>query len=131
MSRSGYDDYYEGDVPGEFWRSAVYRALYGKRGQAFLREMLVALDGMEQKRLITDDLVREGEVCAIGAVAVARGVDVADIDPYDRDQVAQAFGIAPAMAAEIMYENDERGPTSTTPEQRFERMRAWVVEQLR
>ncbi len=132
MSRSGYDDCYESDTPLEFWRSAVDRALYGKRGQAFLCEMLAALDGMKQKRLITDELVREGDVCALGAVAVTRGVDVADIDPYDRYQIAAAFGIAPAMAAEIAHENDGASPQrDETPEQRYERVRRWVVEHLR
>jgi hypothetical protein len=45
MSRSGYsDDHSEWDLIR--WRGAVASAIRGKRGQAFLRELLVALDAM-------------------------------------------------------------------------------------
>ena len=64
MSRSGYSD----DCSGRelnLWRGAVESAIRGKRGQAFLREMLVALDAMPEKRLIAGELVTPtGEVCA-------------------------------------------------------------------
>lgn len=74
--------------------------------------------------------MREGEVCALGSVAVARGEIIADLDPYDHDSVAARFGISNALAREIMYENDDdwRRPT---PEQRFENIRAWVVANLK
>lgn len=43
MSRSGYSD----DCDHiELWRAAVDAAVSGKRGQAFLRELLGALDAM-------------------------------------------------------------------------------------
>lgn len=131
MSRSGYYDCCDGwDLIR--WRGAVKSAIRGKRGQAFLRELRDALDAMPEKRLIANALRSEsGEVCAIGAVGVARGVDMATIDPEDREQVSEAFGIAETMAAEIVYENDEaywRGPE--TPEHRWQRMRDWVEEHL-
>lgn len=131
MSRSGYSD----DCDGWSlirWRGAVNAAINGKRGQAFLREMLATLDAMPEKRLIADDLVDEGgSVCAIGSVGVARGVNMDAIDPHDRDQVAQAFGIAPAMAAEIEFINDrDYCWAPETPEQRFARVRAWAAKQL-
>ena len=128
MSRSGYDD----DIDNwELikWRGAVASAIRGRRGQAFLREMLAALDALPGKRLISNDLVRDGQVCAIGAVAVSRGLDVSDIDPEDRDQVAAAFGIAAALVAEIEDLNDERFYGS--PEQRYERMRQWVASNIK
>lgn len=141
MSRSGYSDDCENYG---LWRGAVERAIRGKRGQAFLREMLASLDAMPDKRLIREEIVTEkGEACAIGAVALTRKLDVSGIDPEDRDQVANKFGIAMALAAEIEYENDEhaprheRGPEGgwvrlpdETPEQRWTRMRAWVAEQI-
>jgi hypothetical protein len=97
--------------------------------------MLDALDALEAKRLIANDLVREGEllsdgVCAIGAIGMARGIEMSEIDPEDRDTIAGTFDVAPALAAEIMYENDE-GSWQETPEQRFARMRAWVDKQIR
>ncbi len=49
------------------------------------------------------------------------------IEPTDREMVSKTFGIAEAMAAEIVYENDEcywRGVE--TPENRWQRMREWI-----
>jgi hypothetical protein len=131
MGRSGYsDDYCEGH---ELWRGAVEAALSGRRGQAFLREMLRALDALPQKRLIDEALVdADGEVCALGAVSRLRALAVAGVDTENRDQLSELFGIAPAMAAEIMYINDEgaRWGEAETPEARFTRVRSWVVSEI-
>lgn len=143
MSRSGYDDY-DGDYNNILlinWRGAVTSAIRGKRGQAFLREMLDALDALPAKRLIKHELEVDGEVCAIGAVGLRRGIDMSKIDPNDRDHVAGEFGIAAAMAAEIMYYNDEafsywHNPANCgkweemPPEERFRHMRDWIVNQM-
>lgn len=127
--RSGYTDECDGREL-TLWRGAVRSAICGKRGQAFLLEMLAALDALPKKKLAAGVLVDGAECCAIGAVALARGQDVSEIEEYDRDDVAQAFGIAPALAAEIAYENDERGRWRETPEERFARVRTWVVKAL-
>ena len=71
MSRSGYIDDFDDQWSLICWRGAVKSAIRGKRGQSFLRELRDALDAMPIKKLISDDLVRDGEVCAIGAVADA------------------------------------------------------------
>lgn len=115
------------------WRGAVASALRGSRGQKALREMLDALDAMPDKRLITEELVSDGEYCALGVLGVCRGVKVADLDPYDYDQVARTFGLAPAMVREIVYENDERYGRfhGETPEERWLRMRNWVASNIR
>jgi hypothetical protein len=131
MSRSGYsDDCEQWDLIR--WRGAVKSAILGKRGQAFLNEMLTALDAMPDKRLVKNELDQSGQVCAIGSVGKARGLDMSGIDPEDRETVANVFGISPAMAAEIVYENDEGVGywTDETPERRFERMRAWVASKI-
>ena len=131
MSRSGYTDDFDCETWAMIcWRGAVNSAICGKRGQAFLREMLAALDALGSRRLLQGDLEHEGEVCAIGAVGKARNLDMTTIDPYDRDTVAGQFGIAQALAAEIAYKNDE-GYDTESPETRFARMRAWVVGNLR
>lgn len=106
MSRSGYSE--DGDNWSLIrWRGAVNSALRGKRGQAFLRELLAALDAMPNKRLVANELEADGQFCTLGVVGKARGLDMIHIDPEDRVTVANTFGIAEALAAEIMYWNDE------------------------
>lgn len=134
MSRSGYSDDWDGsDWELICWRGAVLSAIRGKRGQAFLRELIEALDALPGKILIDEDLARNGEVCALGAVGKKRGLEMSRVDPEDRDAVGELFGIAPALAAEIVYENDEAyfGPGTETPEHRFARMRKWAEENLK
>lgn len=130
MSRSGYSD----DCDGWSlicWRGAVESALRGKRGQEFLKQLADSLDEMPVKRLIAHDLEDQGEFCTIGVLGAKRGVDMAKLDPNDREEVAGVFGIAPAMAAEIVFMNDEGSYLAETPEHRWTRMRKWVGEQLK
>jgi hypothetical protein len=128
MSRSGYGDYDDGDFTAWAsicWRGAVNSAIKGRKGQAFLAELVTAMDTMPHKRLIANDLEEKGEVCALGVVGRKRGIDLANLDPEDYKSVAKALNLAPAMVREITYINDE--PYShQTPEARFSRMREWV-----
>jgi hypothetical protein len=128
MGRSGYSD----DCSYlELWRGAVERAIHGKRGQTFLREMLAALDALPAPRLIDEALHEGSEVCAIGSVGLRRGVDMSKMDPYDHDALSAVFGIATSLVMEIEWINDDGAGYSTeTPENRFKRVRAWVIEQL-
>ena len=163
MSGSGYNDDCDGWALIR-WRGAVASAIRGRRGQAFLRDLLAALDAMPDKRLVADalvfdgqtetawspwhlyedvivgadelvkgtgEVVRVGEVCALGCLGRARLIDMSDIDPHDPSQVSAAFGISEALAREITYVNDEDWYGRNTPETRFERVRAWVVNNLR
>lgn len=128
MSRSGYGD--DCEYP-ELYRAAVDRAICGKRGQAFLRELASALDAMPKKVLIAGELVNNlGQVCAIGAVCKARALDVSHIVYEDPATLAKAIGVAGCLAAEIAYMNDEYARCGETPEQRWERMRQWVTDNL-
>jgi hypothetical protein len=134
MSRSGYMDDYDGDGnQGYLYRGAVESALRGRRGQAFLKEMLEALDALPEPKLIAGELIeQDGAVCAMGAVAKKRSLDMKDVDPEDAEKVALTFGIAEAMAREIAFENDDDwGASTETPEHRFQRMRKWVESQIR
>lgn len=110
MSRNGYTEDLDPLAHGR-WRQAVRRAVEGKRGQALLRDMLEALDAMEDKRLWPGSFqAADGEFCAFGALAHHRGIrvdDLGDEDDCDPTQVGQRFNVAHAMAAEIMYLNDE------------------------
>jgi len=131
MSRAGYCDGDDDQWGLIRWRGAVASAIRGKRGQAFLREMLTAMDAMPEKKLVAHELEMDGQVCAIGSVGMARGIDMSQLDPENYSKVADTFGISEALAREIVYENDEGGWRDDTPEKRFERMRAWVVKNLR
>lgn len=132
MSRSGYVEDWDGDDwQYALCRGRVVRAFKGKRGQAFLKDMLAALDAMPEKRLIAHELqTSEGAVCAIGSVGRLRGVDMSKLDPEDVEGVAGTFDIAPSMAREIVYENDEGGHHDETPEDRYARIRKWIVSEI-
>jgi hypothetical protein len=159
MSRSGYHDDCDDPLAAGRWRAAVRSAMQGKRGQAFLKEALAVLDAMPDKRLIAGELVIDGNqqrycdlpdivvggdelvdrrgnpmpmgaVCLLGAVGKARGLEMSKLDPHDIDTVAPTFGIADAMAREIVYWNDE-GDYDETPEHRWQRMRDWIAKQIR
>lgn len=132
MSRSGYSDCLD-NWSLIRWRGAVSSAVRGARGQAFLREMREALDALPEKRLIADELVApSGEVCAIGAVCVARGLDTEGVDLTDAEQVGNLVGIARAMAAEIEFINDGDFyyGRDITPERRWHIVSSWVDEHL-
>lgn len=152
MSRHGYVDDMGDALELGRWRGAVNSAVNGRRGQAFLRELLAVLDALPEKKLIAEELVeQDGQVCALGAVGKARGIDMTEIDPTDHDSIDSHFGIANAMAREIIWINDEvsgdwvetEGPpdrhrrvprsyyVKPTPEKRFEQVRAWVVAHIK
>lgn len=133
MSRSGYIDDCDDPLQLGRWRAQVKSAMRGKRGQAFLRELAAAMDAMEEKVLIANELISDdGDCCTIGVVCKARGVDVSSVDYEEPQEVGDAVGIAKQLAAEIEYENDECGPwdRSETPEERWQRMRKWVQSRI-
>lgn len=129
MSRAGYSD----DIDTWSlirWRGQVASAIRGRRGQAFLRELIEALDALPEKRLIAHDLQAGNNVCAIGSVGLRRGVDMSALDPEDPDTIAGVFGIAQQLVREVECMNDE-AHWNDTPENRWQRMRAWAVENLK
>jgi hypothetical protein len=154
MSRSGYIDDYDDDLAIGRWRGAVKSAIEGRRGQSFLRDLLVALEALPEKKLIAGNMERKVMqsisswglievdcVCAIGAVGKARGVDMSGIDRLIEefqddyggnvsDEVAGAFNISNALAREIMFMNDEAGRWDETLEQRYKRVVCWVKAHL-
>lgn len=135
MSRSSYTDDYDDQWTAIMWRGAVASAMRGKRGQAFLKEMLDAMDTMDTKRLIKNNLATAEDACAIGAVGKLRGIDMSGLDPDDSCAIAKTFGISNAMVCEIVYMNDEHGwnfreRREETPEERFQRMRQWIESEI-
>lgn len=137
MSRSGYIDDCDDYLQLGRWRGRVKSALNGRRGQQFLKDALAALDAMPDKRLVQEELITEpdeetGEtdVCTLGAVLVAKHLPTDKLDPEDHAGIGQALNIAPCLVAEVEYENDEGG-WRETPEQRWERMRRWIVSMIK
>lgn len=134
MSRSGYSEDYCGaeNYPAEFFYRAVKNSISGKRGQKFLHELAREMDAMPEKRLIEGDLIDvDGECCAMGVICKARGIDVVGVDETDAEYVGNLIGIAPAMAREIAFENDDDFSGKTEPpEARWLRMREWVSSKL-
>lgn len=126
MSRSGYLEDCDDQWRIIRWRGAVQRAIKGKRGQAFLKEMLAALDAIPERKLIAKDLEIGGAVCALGAVGKARGINMSVLDPACIEQVAATFGVSEAMAREIVFVNDEDGPHRESAEDRYARVRSWI-----
>jgi hypothetical protein len=133
MSRSGYTDDFDDYGRLMLYRATVERAIEGKRGQAMLREMVVALDAMPVRELHEDLFVAtDGRVCAMGALALARGGEIdklARVEETDPEFVGEIMGIAPVMAAEIAFENDENGG-GLEPEDRWRHMRAWAESNI-
>ena len=132
MSRSGYTDEIVNEWEFICYRGAVNSAIRGKRGQQLLTEMAEALDAMPVKELIADKLEHQGQYCALGTVGVKRNIDMSEIDSYDQDSVSEAFNIAPSLAAEIAFINDEaKLYAEETPAQRWVRVRAWVERNIK
>jgi hypothetical protein len=136
MSRSGYNDDYDSDddLAMYRYRGQVASAMRGKRGQRMLRELRDALDAMPVKRLVAGELeTSDGNVCALGCLGRARGVDMVELDPEDAPLVAVAFDIAEQLAREVVYVNDEEAcwTHQAGEEQRWQYMRNWVERHIR
>lgn len=128
MSRAGYTEDFDDQWDLIMWRGAVASAIRGKRGQTFLKDLLAALDALPTPRLIKNEFESQGDVCALGAVAQRRRIDLSKYDPEYPDCVEREFDIADALAREIMWQNDSGW--RETPELRFVRVRKWVAEQI-
>ena len=59
-----------------------------------------------------------------------RGLSLENLYPEDYRRIAKAFDIAPAMAQEIVWENDDDWLEKETPAERWARMRAWIAEHI-
>jgi hypothetical protein len=140
VSRSGYSDDIDNWAMIK-WRGQVASSIRGKRGQAFLRELLTALDAMPEKRLVAHEFEAEGQFCTLGVVAHARGLELKSLDPEDSeigDEIGKMLGITGQLAREIMFENDDyyswsdiTGRLPDSPEKRWRYMREWVVNHIR
>lgn len=136
MSRSGY---VEGCDLGNWsyicHRGAVTKSMRGKRGQAFLKELLKYMDEMRDKKLVdcsdTFSFEIDGDFCALGLVANKRDLDVSSLNPENAHLVAEKFGISETMCREIMYMNDEHPWKHNEKDfERWLRVREWVQSEI-
>ncbi len=129
--RINYSD--EEDYPGQFelWQANCKRSLRGKLGQQELTELRAALINLPEKRLLLGVLEDgEGGVCAVGAYGKRKGLD---LSKFDSDSSTDEVGIAggmPALVAWKVVEMNDVEFDHVTPEQRYEKMLAWVESQL-
>jgi hypothetical protein len=129
MSRHGYSDDCENVA---MWRGVIASASRGKRGQAFFRALVDALDAMPDKRLVEGELeTAEGSVCALGCLGRARGLRIGSVDTEDWDRLGELFDIAPQLAQEVMYVNDEDFRGRHSPEERWRVVRDWAARHIR
>ena len=156
MSRISYSD--EEDFNGQFalWQANCARSLRGRAGQRELRALEAALLALPSKRLTAGEVESEnGDVCALGAYGKHKGLDLSQFEnDYDSDEIGIAGGMPRLVAWKVVELNDilldtvwerhygplRRGEASyqggvafvrdMTPEERYERVLAWVREQL-
>lgn len=160
MSRFDSDDY-DPQFPneGELWEANLERHMRGAQGQRALRDLRDALLALPEKKLIHGRLADEqGYVCAVGAVALHRrsqkGDDPAavlaemaallkpderwgEIDAWEAEErtmnLGMSVGLKRCMAVTMSARNDGGwyAPSDETPEQRFERVLAWVESNIK
>lgn len=98
------------------------------QSQNFLREVLEALDSLEEKVLIIGELESEGSFCAIGAVCHKRGINLTQPMSSSGLKVMYSLGVSSDLVGAISSENDKfYGETQST---RWFRMRSWVESQI-
>lgn len=142
MSRSGYSE--DGDydtLQAGRWNAQVASALRGARGQKFLRDLVAALDAMPVKELVSGALeTEEGAVCALGCLGRAKGVPLQGLaseewDDSDWDKLSATFNIAPQLAREVMYINDDHDsyyqPVQPDNARRWRDVRDWAAKNIR
>jgi hypothetical protein len=131
MSRSNYTYDVDDQWQAIMYRGAVISAMRGARGQKLLKDIVVALDALPEPKLIAEELEADGCFCTLGAVANLRGVSFSRLNEYYAPHhVSKPLNIASALAAEVMYMNDEAGMYDETPESRWSRMRNWAQERI-
>ncbi len=92
------------------------RQINGKRGQAFLRELLGALEALPEKALIEGHVSAAGMVCTFGALALKRRTDAGE----------QREAVLADLESVVVHLRDEDGDE---PED-YEPMWEWAEREL-
>lgn len=138
--RISYTD--DEEFGGQFalWQANCRRSLAGKKGQAALADLEAALLAMPDKRLIEGGLACNGDVCAVGALILARRVKggelaedvIEDLENEcdDTDVVAEESGIPTLVAWKLVEVNDITYDENYSEAERYEKVLAWVRSKL-
>lgn len=124
MGRTSWTEF-DGEDSREhaLFQGRLSRSLRGKAGQAALRELEAALVAMPEPELYSGVFAQpSGEVCALGALAVAKKVAAgvsraealavcADVDPDLSEEVGEDLGFPRLVAQAVVWENDEANTT--------------------
>jgi hypothetical protein len=153
--RINYND--DEDTPGQFalWRANCQRSLHGRKGQAALRALEAALVALPSKRLVAHEFDNGTDVCAIGALARAKGHTPKADPEYEMEEIGVELGMPRLVAWLIVELNDilldtvwevGDGPQrphcglykggiplirDMTPEERYEKVLTWVRREIR
>jgi len=118
------------------WVGSAKKAIGGKKGQAFLKELRQAILNLPKRELFKDRFNKEGGVCALGALGLKRNMDMCELDsqiendePVETKFIAHKFGITPTLAWEIIYANDDER-SSVTPSKRYRRFLKWLDKKI-
>jgi hypothetical protein len=156
MTRISYSEEEPWQGAFELFRANTDRQLAGRKGQATLRELEAALLALPEKRLISNAIACGDEVCAVGALLVARRVakgedrdevlaryqrvepeddEWGDYDAYDgyedpTETIAAAEGV-PRLVAWRLAELNDMLLEDCTPEERYTRVLDWVRSHLK
>lgn len=125
MSESEYSDAHLG-----LYHANVERAIRGKRGQEFLRELKAALESLPKKALISGFMEHDDMVCALGAVGKARGMN--DLERFNDSgtyALSKSLGITQTLATVIIYQNDYCAKMMM-PNVRYDAMLYWVERNI-
>jgi hypothetical protein len=133
MGRISYSE--DEDYPGQFelWQANCERSLRGREGQEELRVLRDALLALPDKRLAHEVLITEDgeDVCAVGAYARHKGLDLQKFDPEDEtDAVGIEAGMPELVAWKVVEMNDHELHSRFTPEERYALMLKWVEGKL-
>lgn len=117
-------------------RGQIASATRGRRGQAFLRLALKALDNMEDKRLAahTFGVGDGGCMCLMTSIATetGRGSVLTDVDLEDGETVcelmAAKFDVADVLVKDLVWDNEEI-PTQD-PAERWRCMRERIARTI-
>lgn len=141
MSRSGFYEMDDWDRDSMLamgrYRARINSAKRGRRGQAFLKSALAALDRMEDKRLAggTFGVGQDGCMCLMSSIATETGrasVFTGRDADWDGEgmcyALADAFNVAPVLVQDLVWDNDENAPRD--PAKRWGWMRAKIASAI-
>lgn len=131
MSRISYQE--DEDWPGQFnlWRANVNRSIAGKRGQAALRDLEAALLAMPNKRLIGHKFIDGEEVCAVGALVIARLAAKGKPEAEVKTQLNAEHTYCRTKNCDHRLVDHRDGPCSACARDRAKTVAFWVDYYLR